>query len=328
MLGGIIVSSERKVTMIPATKKFLLRAAIYCRVSTRSAEQLDSLANQISYLTRLTSSTLSWNLVDIYIDVKTGSNTTGRNEFQRMMNDCQSGKIDVIVTKSISRFGRNTASTVQALNTLRGCKVDVYFENEELHSIDDKNTFLITIMEGLAQEENYNRSQNIRWGILRKVERGDAQILSRKCFGFYQNTDGNLEINQEEAKVVKQIFDMYLSGSSILGIIRTLESLGIISPSGNTKWCKRTIESILSNEKYTGNVIVFKTYNNGFPETKRIINEDKDKYIGIGCNPAIISEETFQKVQEERASRSNIMKTDQGVVRKNSHYSSKRIHTK
>jgi len=178
------MSNERKVTVIPPAIKHMQRVAIYCRVSTRSQDQLDTMANQISYLTQLVSTHINWRLVDIFVDVKTGSNTSGRNEFQRMINDCENNKIDIIVIKSISRFGRNTAATVSTLNTLKGYNVDVYFENEEIHSKDSQNTFIITLIEGLAQEESYNRSKNIRWGILRKIESGDAQILYRKCYGY------------------------------------------------------------------------------------------------------------------------------------------------
>ena len=153
------MSDERKVTVIPPTKKFRYRVAIYCRVSTRSQEQLDSLANQISYLTRLTASHVEWYLIDIYIDIKTGNNTTSRNEFQRMLNDCQNGKIDIIVTKSISRFGRNTVDTQRALNTLRNYSINVFFENEVLHTKYGQDTFIISLLEGISQEESANRSK-------------------------------------------------------------------------------------------------------------------------------------------------------------------------
>ncbi|MCT8978045.1 recombinase family protein [Clostridium sp. CX1] len=149
--------NERKVTVISPSTKIICPVAIYCRVSTRSQDQLDSLANQISYLTQLTAAKVNWRLIDIYIDIKSGSNTTNRSEFQRMIHDSENGKIDIILAKSISRFGRNSTATLKALNTLRSCNVDVYFENEEIHTKDGKNTFLISLLEGLAQEESSNR---------------------------------------------------------------------------------------------------------------------------------------------------------------------------
>jgi site-specific DNA recombinase len=245
------MSKERTITIIPPTPKLMYRVAIYCRVSTRSQEQLDSLANQISYLTKLTATKVNWRLIDIYIDIKSGSDATSRNEFQRMIDDCETGKIDMIVTKSISRFGRNTATTLSTLNNLHGRNIDVYFENEEIHTKDGQNTFIISLLEGIAQEESTNRSKNISWGILRRVESGDAQLLRRKCYGYYPDNQGNLQIQDKEAQVVKLIFDMYLHGTSIIRIIRELENQSIISPTGKTKWCKRTIESITSENKYS-----------------------------------------------------------------------------
>lgn len=243
-----------------------------------------------------------------------------------MIHDSENGKIDIILTKSISRFGRNSATTLKALNTLRSCNVDVYFENEKIHTKDGQNTFLISLFEGLAQEESFNRSKNISWGILRKIESGEAQILRRKCYGYSHDNEGNLQIQNDEAKVVKQIFDMYLNGFSIIRIVKELEHLAIVSPTGKTKWCKRTIESLLSNEKYTGNVIAYKTYFEGFPESKRLYNKgEKDKFVAIGCNPAIIPEEIFNKVQEEKSIRSNIVRNDAGTQRKSTHYSSKKV---
>jgi DNA invertase Pin-like site-specific DNA recombinase len=241
-----------------------------------------------------------------------------------MMNDCQNGKIDIIVTKSISRFGRNTAETLKSLNDLKSENVDVFFENEGMHSKDSENTFILSLMEGIAQEESFNKSKNIRWGILRKIENGTAKLLRRKCYGYSPGEDDELKIQQDEARVVKEIFDMYLSGASIIGIQRELERRAILSPTGNTKWCKRTIENLLLNEKYTGNVVACKTYNEGYPETRRYINKgDKEKYIVASCNPEIISEEQFKQVQEERTRRSNVERDEDRTVRKTTHYSSK-----
>lgn len=318
------MSQERKVTVIPPAIKFMYRVAIYCRVSTRSQEQLDSLANQISYLTRLTASHVNWRLIDIYIDIKSGSNISGRSDFQRMLDDCQNGKIDMIITKSISRFGRNTAATLKSINTLKNNNVDIYFENEELHTKDTQSTFVLSLLQGIAQEESFNRSENIRWGILRKVETGDAQLLRRKCYGYFLDEAGILQIHKDEAKVVKLVYEMYLNGASVLGIIKELENRKIISPAGKNKWCKRTIETILANEKYTGNVVACKTYNEGFPGTRRLKNKGElNKYVVAGCNPEIIPEDQFAKVQEERSQRSNIIKDENGTNRKSTHYSSR-----
>jgi DNA invertase Pin-like site-specific DNA recombinase len=316
---------ERKVKVIPPLIRFSKRVAIYCRISTNSPEQLKSLTNQISYLTSLVARKVDWYLMDIYIDIKSGGDISDRLEFQRMMQDCQDGKFDIIVVKSISRFGRNTAVTLDAINKLRDLNVDIYFENEDIHTADGKNTMVLTMIEAAAQEESSNKSINIRWGITRKVEKGESQLYRRKCYGYYQAKDGNLQINEDEAKIVRSVFDMYLQGLSIIGIVREIEKQGVKSPSGKDTWCKRSIETMLSNEKYTGDVIVFKTFSSGFPKPKRITNTgEKNKYLSANINPAIISKEQFEKVQEEKSRRSNITDGDNGIARKSSRYSAKR----
>lgn len=317
------MDQNRKITVIRPILRLTKRVAIYCRVSTISQEQLNSLSNQISYLTRLVAGTLGWYLLDIYIDIKSGGDITDRPEFQRMMQDCQAGKYDIIVTKSISRFGRNTAITIDAINKLRNSNVDVYFENENIHTSDSKNTIVLTLIEAAAQEENVSRSKNINWGINQKVKKGESQLFRRKCYGYYQENDDDLQIMEEEAKIVRSVFDMYMNGFSIIGIVREIERCGVKSPTGKDTWCKRSIETMLSNEKYTGDVVLFKTYNAGFPDKKRRINKGaKTQYLAVNCNPAIISKELFEKVQEEKLRRSN--KADNAGARKSSHYSSKR----
>lgn len=212
----------RKMTLIPANKK--LKVAIYCKVSTLHKDQLNSLSNQISYYKNLVSNHPNWDLVDIYSDTRSCKNTSRRNEFKRMLEDCENYKIDLIKTKSISRFGRNTVEILEILNNLNSLCVDVFFENEAIHSKDNQNTFLITLLESFAQAESESRSHNIKWGIKRKSESGISKLYNRKCFGYGQDNNGNLVIIDNEAISVKLIFDLYLSGYSILGIIRELEN--------------------------------------------------------------------------------------------------------
>jgi site-specific DNA recombinase len=315
---------ETNVTVIPPTRRFTYRVGIYCRVSTRSQEQLDSLVNQVSLLTRRVAATLEWRLVDTYLDIKSGSDTASRYEFQRMMNDCRSKKIDIILTKNISRFGRNTVETLAAINELSTYGVEVIFDEEGLSTIDPKSPLVISVFEGIAQAENESRRQNISWGIRRKVEKGTASLLNRKCYGYSNDKDGNLQIVEVEAEVVRLVFDLYLQGKSVVGIIRELESKGIPSPTGKDKWCKRTIDVMLSNEKYIGDVIIYKTYNAGYPKTKRKVNlGEKDKLLSSGYHPAIISNEIFSAVHAEKVRRSNVFKGENGNVRKTSRYSSK-----
>lgn len=323
------MSSERKVTIIPPKPKYHYRVAIYCRVSSRSQEQLTSLATQASYLTRLVAAKPEWKQSDIYLDIKSGSEQTDRTEFQRLLSDCRAGKVDIILTKSISRFGRNTVETLATINEMRAKGVEIVFELEEISTNDSASQLYISILEGVAQEENLNRSENIRLGIKQKVENGTARIFLKRCYGYLNDNSGALRINDMEANVVRSIYDMYLAGKSIIGIKRELERSSILSPTGNSIWCKRSIENILANEKYTGDVLVFKTYCEGFPESRRKTNTDgkHDQYISISNNPMIISKETFGAANEERKRRSNINRDETGVTRKSTRYSSKKMRT-
>lgn len=315
------MADNSKVKVIPATLKLTNRVAIYCRVSSHLPEQLDSLVNQISGLTRTVATTPGWTLVDTYIDIKSGSHVNNRQEFQRMINDCRLKHIDIILTKSISRFGRNPADSISALNELTALGVEVRFLQE---NVTNKDQFVVSILSGIAEEENKNRSENIRWGIKRKVQDGTSSIFTRKCYGYNNDENRELCINNEEAENVNLIFNLYLKGFSIIGIIRELEARKIKSPTGKDKWCKRSIDVMLSNEKYTGDAIVFKTYNSlSGDTTKKIENIQFEKYISSNNNPSIISKEIFDAVQQEKQKRSNIEKTDDGNLRKSSKFSSK-----
>lgn len=319
------MQSKPQVRIVPSIYSFRTRqVGIYCRVSTRSQEQLESLAVQISTLTRLVASKVQWHLADIYIDIKSGSDALERIEFQRMLADCRNKKLDIIVTKSISRFGRNLVEMLQALNELRSNLVEVIFEAERISTESQDSGLLISILEQHAQQESEERRKNIIWGMRRKAENGTSCLYARKCYGFTHNQDGELSINEAEAAVVSDIFDMYLQGKSVLGIQRELESRGIKTPTGKDKWSKRAIDTMLSNEKYSGDVIIFKTFSDGFPNTKRKINEPvkHTKYQSVGCHPAIISKEAFNAVQAEKARRSNVIKSADGAIRKSTRYSS------
>jgi len=264
-------------------------------------------------------------LVDFYIDIRSGSNTSERVAFQQMMEDSTKDKFDMIITKSISRFGRNTVETLDAINKLRAQGIEIYFQNDDIYAKDGKNTFVIEVMEAIAEEENKSRRENIRWGILKGVESGNSKMFNRKCYGYDQNEKGELVINEEEAEVVKLIYDLYSSGYSIVGIQKELKSREIKSPTGREDWSKRTLENILQNEKYTGDVMVMKTFNEGFLNTKRKANRgEKARYLAIGNNPVIIPKEVFDKVAAIRAERSNVIKDEEGNIRKTTKYSMKK----
>lgn len=302
-----------KVHFIPAKPaKREKRVGIYCRVSTNDAEQLNSLSAQVSALTRLVASTPQWLLVDVYMDIASSKTGSSRREFNRMLEDCQSNKLEIIITKSISRFGRDTVETLEALRLMRDSGVRVIFEQENLDTVDTDSELMISIVESFAQAENESRSDNIKWGLKQRAATGTSKLYDRKCYGYGHDEDGKLIINDDEAVNVHKIFKWYLGGKSILGIMKELEDQGIKSPTGKDKWPKRTIDVLLSNEKYIGNVRLFDS-------------EKRDvQYLSEDNHPAIISKETFQAVQTEKRKRSNVTKSKDGTQRKDKKYSSKK----
>ncbi|KUO53600.1 MAG: resolvase [Desulfitibacter sp. BRH_c19] len=306
------MSGNSKIHFIPAMPKREKRVAIYARVSTNDAEQLKSLAVQVSAFTRLVASTPQWLLVDVYMDTASGKSGTARKEFARMLEDCKAHKIEIILTKNISRFGRDTVEMLEALNQLKVLGVRVIFEQEDLDTANTDSDLMISIIEAIAQSENESRSENIKWGIKQRAANGSSKLYDRKCYGYTHDSDGSLITDDIEAKNVKMIFNLYLHGKSVLGILKELEQRGIKSPTGKDKWCKRTIDVMLSNEKYTGTV--------------RLLDSDKHEvqYISENNNPAIISKETFQAVQIEKVHRSNVTQVDNENQRKSKKYSSKK----
>ena len=307
------MDNYKKVHFIPPMpQKRDKRIGIYCRVSTNSSEQLQSLAAQVSHLTKITAATPQWLLADVYMDISTSKTGSSRKEFNRMLDDCTSHKLDIIFTKSISRFGRDTVETIEALNKLKSAGVRVIFEQEELDTANTDSDLMISIIESFAQAENESRSENIKWGIKQGAASGTSKLYDRKCYGYKHDEDGKLIIDEETAENVKIILDLYLRGQSVLGIIKELEKRKIPSPTGKEKWCKRTIDVMLSNEKYTGDVRLLKT-------GKREVH-----YLATDNNPAIISKEVFEAVQIEKARRSNVVIDENGRQRRNKKYSSKR----
>ncbi|MCM1508763.1 MAG: recombinase family protein [Ruminococcus flavefaciens] len=309
---------ERKVTTIPVVPTFqhLRKVGVYCRVSSARADQLHSMSAQASHLTKTVLNCRSWQLIDIYLDFRSGLDDN-RPELQRLIKDCKDGVIDTILTKSVSRFGRNTAETISLLRELRAIDVRVIFENEEIDTSKYESEFLITLIEAFAQEESCNRSENILWGLEKGMKDGTSKLYNRRCFGYRKNENGDLEICHEEAEIVRLIFDLYLQGGSILSIINELENKEILTPSGKKKWCKQTVVKILNNEKYIGNVLLKKTYTDGFPNRKRKKNSgEKHQYLAEQVHPEIISKEIFDAVQEERQRRSNVVIDENGIKKR------------
>lgn len=305
------MQENSKVHFIPPIPKREKCVGIYCRVSTNSMEQLQSLTAQVSHLARLMATMPQWLLSDVYMDVATSKTGSSRKEFNRMLDDCRSNKLEIVITKSISRFGRDTVEILDALYQLKQLGVRVIFEQEELDTANTDSDLMISIIESLAQAENESRSENIKWGIKQRAESGASKLYDRKCYGYKHDKDGKLIIDEQKAENVKLIFNLYLSGQSVIGIIKELEKRRILSPTGKEKWCKRTIDVMLSNEKYTGDVRLLK------------FGKSEIQYLSLNNNPAIIAKEVFEAVQIEKKRRSNMVKDENGWKRKNEKYSSK-----
>lgn len=305
---------EKKVNYIPAVRSLRQKkVGIYCRVSSNDMEQLNSLTNQISALTRLVSTVDEWKLVDCYVDIASAKKKSPRINFERMLDDCKNNKLDIVITKSVSRFGRDTVDTLQALNVMKEFNVRMIFEQESLDTKDVESSLMISIIESLAQSENEARSDNIKWGICQRAAQGTSKLYDRKCYGYDHNENGKLIINEEQATIVRKIFNWYLGGFSINGIIKELEKLDIPSPTGKDRWNKRALEVMLSNEKYKGIVRLFDN------------NKSDVQYLATDNHPAIITEEIFAAVQKEKANRSNVVVDENGQkVRKSTKYSSKK----
>lgn len=318
---------QRDITKIlPTRLSFdLHRVVIYCRTSTHTQEQLNSMTNQVSRLTQLVAENPMWTLCDIYLDFRSGSAIAGRTEFMRLLDDAANRKFDIVLCKSISRFGRNVTDALQTINKLHQFGIHVIFEQEKLDSNNPEHTLLISIMSSIAEAENENRCQNVNWGMQRRLENGASRLYSRPCYGYENDSDGELAINEQQAEVVRLVFSMYLSGKSVVGIIASLYEQKIPSPAGKGRWSKHTIEVMLDNRKYTGDVVILKKYTD---TTATDASGSYITYLATASHPAIIAREQFAQVQAERKRRSNIVVDETGRHRKNSKYSSKKVKEK
>lgn len=327
--------TTKKVRVIPATINTdmhtkdtyrQLRVAAYCRVSTKQDEQLNSYEVQKRHYTERINSEPDWTLVDIFADKGiTGTSVRKRDEFNRMIRYCKKGKIDMIITKSIARFARNTVDCLQHTRMLKELGVDVYFEEQGIHSKQPGAEFYITIYGSIAQSESENISANVKWGKAQSAKEGKVSFHYKNFLGYRQGDDGNPEIEPEEAKTVKLIYERYLMGDSLVGIAKRLEKMNILSPSGKEKWQSSTVRSILTNEKYKGDAIINKTYITDCLSKKvKINNGERPKYYVEDNHPAIIDAGTFGRVQEELARRASKNKVKQkGTKTEQGRYSSK-----
>ncbi len=301
-----------KITVIPATRDFhtgqlmnhfkLRRVAAYARVSTNSEEQLTSYEAQVDYYTKYIKERTDWEFVKIYTDEGiSATNARKRDGFKEMIEDALAGKIDLIITKSVSRFARNTVDSLTAIRQLKEKGVEVYFEKENIYTLDAKGELLLTIMSSLAQEESRSISQNVTWGKRKSFSDGKVFLPYKHFLGYKKGEDGKPEIVPAEAAVIRLIYMLFLEGKTSKGIATYLTEQGIPTPSGKvTAWQASTIESILTNEKYKGAAILQKTFTVNFLEKKMAVNEGQvTKYYIEDSHEAIIPPGQFEMVQEE-----------------------------
>lgn len=303
---------EKTLQAMPITAK-RLRVAAYCRVSTDDAEQLNSYKTQVEYYTAYIKSKPEWEYVDTYADEGiTGTSARKRKEFQRLIKDAQDGLIDLILVKSVSRFARNTVDALSTVRDLRERGVKIFFEKENIDSLDPKCDMILSIYSSLAEEESRSISTNIRWAHDKRVERGEVVFNFSNLYGYTQDKNKTVSILPHEAEVVREVYYKYLIGYSIAEICRELTTSGITPPHGGKGWHFSTVEKMLENEKYMGDVVLRKTYQRDFLAERRVKNtgQAKQKYVENN-HPAIVDRATWNAVQAEIERRGNLRSTEE-----------------
>ena len=326
------VNKNANVTIIPARQRVgsrkkdeerpKLRVAAYCRVSTDSDEQATSYEAQIEHYTAYIQKNPEWELAGIFADDGlSGTDTRKRGQFNLLIEECMAGKIDMVITKSISRFARNTLDCLKYIRQLKDKNIPVFFEKENINTMDSKGEILLTIMASLAQQESQSLSQNVKLGLQFRYQQGLVQVNHNRFLGYTKDEDGRLIIEPQEAEIVKRIYREYLEGASLQQIGKGLETDGILTAANKKKWRPETLRKILQNEKYIGDALLQKTYTVDFLSKKRVKNNGiVPQYYVEGSHEAIIPRDLYMQVQEEMVRRANL---HSGAKRKKRVYSSK-----
>ena len=295
---------SRKVTKIPQIQQDIpiearqLRVAAYCRVSTRHEEQYHSLEAQISYYTNYIQRNPNWKFVAVYSNIASGTRTANRPGYQKLMGDCTKRKVDLILVKSLSRFGRDTLETIRQIRRLKRINVGVYIENGGLNTLNISDS-MIDQLAALDQAESQFRSENIKFGICHRMRSGKTVLNHTQFLGYTKGSDGILQIVSEEAEIVRKIFDLYIQGNGVRKIKRYLEEHGIKTVTGKTEWSTSTIDRMLSNEKYVGEVRMQKTFTTDFLTGRRKKNIGQlESHLMENAHEPIIDRETFELVQK------------------------------
>lgn len=282
-----------------------LRVAAYCRVSTDNEEQLTSYEAQQIYYTDKIMTNKNWTMAGIFADEGiTGTSAQKRPEFLKMIRQCRQKKIDIILTKSISRFARNTVDSLKYIRALKELGIAVIFEKEGINTLETDSEILLTMLSAFAQAESENISANVIWGIRQAMREGKVRIQYKKLYGFKRGEDGRPEIVPEQAVVVRSIYDQYLAGASYSMIKKRLEAEHILNVSGKPEWSLSVIRSILTNEKYYGDVLLQKTFTKDCISKKIVRNTGQlPMYLVTNNHQGIIDRQTFDAVQVEMARR-------------------------
>ena len=325
----VIPPTIQPLSDIPAFSAHPRRVAAYARVSTSSEEQLTSYEAQVKHYTEYIKSketSDNWQFVDVYTDKGiTGVSTKKREGFNRMIQDALAGRIDLIITKSVSRFARNTVDTLTAIRKLKEHGVEVYFEEQNIYTLDGKGEVLLTIMSSIAQEESRNISENVTWGMRKRFADGKVTMPYGQFMGYRRGKDGTPEVVEAEADVVRTIFRRFLEGATPAMISRELNLAGVPCPSRKSllseneaeiakarkktsRWGTSTVENILTNEKYKGDAILQKTYCTDYLLKTFVVNDGSvvPKYYAQNSHPAIVSPEVFDLAQQELAWRRSL----------------------
>lgn len=302
----VTVMEPKKSMIVDKEKYKQLRVAAYCRVSTDSDEQLTSYKTQKKVYTEMIAQKPEWCLAGIYADEGiSGTRADKRDEFQKMIKACLGGKIDYIITKSVSRFARNTVECLEYVRMLKSRGIGVLFEEQNIDTLKSDSELYLVIYAGFAQSESESMSKNITWSFRKNFEEGKVTFIYGKILGYRKGDNGEPEIDEEEAVIVEKIFDFYLSGMTLRGVAEAINAEFPVIPK-KERLSSSSILSILSNEKYCGDAILQKTITvDCISKTRRKNTGEAPMYYVQNNHPAIISREKFNKVQEELIRRKN-----------------------
>ena len=320
----VSVIEPQKSILVDKEKYHQKRVAAYCRVSTDSEEQLTSYQNQMRVYTEMIAANKEWEFAGLYADEGiSGTRADKRPEFQRMIRDCQNGKIDYIITKSVSRFARNTVECLEYVRSLKAQGIGIFFEEQNIDTLKNESELYLVIYAGFAQSESESISKHVTWTYRKKFEEGKVSFQYKNFLGYRKGTDKQPEIVPEEAAIVERIYEMFLAGQPVKMIAQTLQAEKIEIPGKNLSFSKNMIMNILWNEKYCGDCILQKTVTvDCISKTRKVNQGEAPMYIVENNHPAIIGREVFNRAQEELIRRQAIRaKSDKTSITATGKYS-------